>query len=81
MFFNEEREKDVQAVIDEKANKECFKFTEDQLVSMLHGTIELYTQYRLASSEEPARNAAIIEVLQGLEADKQLAGLRMRVEK
>lgn len=56
-------------------NDKKFIFTETQLVSMLHGTIELYTQYRIASSEEPARDAAIIEVLQGLEADKQLAEL------
>ncbi len=55
--------------------KENFKFTESQLVSMLHGAIELYTQYRIASREEPSRDAAIIEVLQGLRADKELAEL------
>lgn len=54
---------------------ETFTFTEAQLTAMLHGTIELYTQYRTASSEEPARDAAIVEVLQGLDADKQLAEL------
>lgn len=50
-------------------------FTEDQLVSMLEGAIELYLQYRIASSEEPAIDAAIAEVLQGLDADQQLADL------
>ncbi len=54
---------------------ENFTFTEDQLVSMLEGAIELYLQYRIASSEKPATDAAIAEVLQGLTADKQLADL------
>lgn len=68
----EQRERDQQAIIDER---ETFIFTEDQLVSMLQGAIELYLQYRIASSEEPAKDMAILEVLQGLTADKQLADL------
>jgi hypothetical protein len=58
-----------------KETEQQFKFTKNQLVSMLHGTIELYRQYRIASGMAASEEAAIIEVLQGLEADKQLAGL------
>lgn len=54
---------------------ENFTFTEDQLISVLEGAIGLYLEYRIASSEKPATDAAIVEVLQGLTADKQLADL------
>ncbi len=52
-----------------------FTFTEDQLVSMLERAIEFYLQYRIASSEEPAKGAAIAASLLDLVADQQLADL------
>lgn len=64
-----------QAIIDKR---ETFIFTEDQLVSTLERTIELYLIYSIASSEKPATDAAIIAVLQGLNADQQLADLLER---
>ena len=61
-----------QAIIDDR---KTFIFTEDQLLSMLQGTIELYKLYRVASSEEPSKDMAIAGVFLDLEAEQRLADL------
>ena len=55
---------------------ETYKFTSDQLIAMLHGTIGLYLEYRrMAYTEILATDSSIVVVIQGLEADKQLSEL------
>ena len=62
-------------MIQQTGIKEKYVFSKPQLEGILNGVIELYTQYRAASSDEPARDMAIAEVMLGLKADKQRDGL------
>lgn len=52
-----------------------YAFTQGQLIKMLAGTIGLFVEYRDKHGKEEAQagNFAIMEVMDGLRADRELA--------
>jgi len=52
-----------------------YLFTDDQLVCMLTGTVEMFVEYRdhHGHTEAAALPAAVAETIQGLDAERNLA--------
>ncbi len=52
--------------------KEIYTFTQDQLYSMLLGTIEMFLEYRKQHGQSPerAKTSTCLEIIEGLDADQ-----------
>lgn len=58
-------------------NETTYKFTREQLTNLLHGSIQMFLEYRdvHGKDEEAARWAAVAEEMEGLDADRELVAM------